>query len=99
VAQVEEHRFQLIRVPRLWMWDPAWNCEILAHGYGVGVVAHVAVSSGLYRHSQRMYSASLQDLFGVKLSLGSVNQLRQEARDRAWAAAQTYAAAKRRGDG
>lgn len=47
------------------------------HGYGVGVVAHVAVLSSLYRHSQRMVQQALQDLFGVKLSLGSVNQLRQ----------------------
>jgi len=33
------------------------------HGYGVGVVAHVAVLSSLYRHSQRG-SASLRIYLG-----------------------------------
>jgi len=70
VAQVEEHRFHQLECPGCGCGTRAWNCEILAHGYGVGV-AHVAVLSSLYRHSQRMVQQALQDLFGVKLSLGS----------------------------
>jgi len=54
VAQVEEHRFHQLECPGCGCGTRAWNCEILAHGYGVGVVAHVAVLSSLYRHSQRM---------------------------------------------
>lgn len=48
-------------------------------GYGVGVVALVAVLSGLYRHSQRMVQSALGDVFGVPMSLGMVNKLRLEA--------------------
>jgi len=81
--------------------DGAGTCEICAWLWGWCGGA----CSGLKQlvSSFTTYgSASLQDLFGVKLSLGSVNQLRQEASGavvEAVAAAQTYAAAKRRGDG
>jgi len=65
--------------------------RFFAHGYGVGVVAHVAVLSSLYRHSQRMVQQASRIYLGW--SLGSVNQLRQEASGavvEAVAAAQTY---------
>ncbi|MDR9894511.1 DUF6444 domain-containing protein [Aetokthonos hydrillicola Thurmond2011] len=48
-------------------------------GYGVGVVALVAVLSGLYRHSQRMVQNAISDVFGIPMSLGTVNKLRLEA--------------------
>lgn len=48
-------------------------------GYGPRVVAITALLSGLYRHSQRMVQSAMQDLFGVCISLGTVNRLRQEA--------------------
>ncbi|MEW6499594.1 MAG: IS66 family transposase, partial [Cyanobacteriota bacterium] len=48
-------------------------------GYGVRVVAIAAILSGLYRISERMLQSAMQDLFGVTLSLGTVNALRQEA--------------------
>ncbi|GAC1494200.1 MAG: hypothetical protein NVS2B14_07640 [Chamaesiphon sp.] len=48
-------------------------------GYGVRVVAIVALLSGLYRLSHRMVQSGMQDLFAISLSLGSVNQLREEA--------------------
>jgi len=68
-----------IRVPRLWMWDPMpGTVRFLRMAMGLVWWRVAAVLNGLYRHSQRG-SASPQDLFGVKLSLGSVNQLRQEA--------------------
>lgn len=48
-------------------------------GYGVRVVATVALLSGLYRHSHRMVQRALADLFGISMSLGTVNKLRLEA--------------------
>ncbi|MEH1984094.1 MULTISPECIES: hypothetical protein [unclassified Nostoc] len=39
----------------------------------------VAVLSGLYRHSQRMVQSAMQDIFGISMSLGTVNKLRLEA--------------------
>lgn len=55
--------------------------EISPSGYGARVVAMVALLSGLYRHSQRMVQSALADLFGISMSLGTVNSLRQEASD------------------
>lgn len=48
-------------------------------GYGPRVVALVGVLSGVYRHSQRMVQSALQDLFGISIKLGTVNNLRPEA--------------------
>jgi len=53
--------------------------EVNPSGYGVRVVAIVGVLSGLYRHSQRMVQSAMQDLFGISMSLGTVNNLRLEA--------------------
>lgn len=53
--------------------------DVNPSGYGVRVVALVAVLSGLYRHSQRMVQSALADVFGVSMSLGMVNKLRLEA--------------------
>jgi hypothetical protein len=50
-------------------------------GYGVRVVAMVALLSGVYRNSQRMVQSAMADLFGISMSLGTVNTLRQEAND------------------
>jgi len=52
---------------------------VCVRGYGPRVVAIVAVLSGFHRQSQRLVQRALLDLFGVELSLGSVNQMRQEA--------------------
>ncbi|NCR58293.1 MAG: transposase [Microcystis aeruginosa LL13-06] len=43
------------------------------------MVAIVSVLSGMYRHSVRMVVCAMSDLFGVKMSLGTVNRLRKEA--------------------
>lgn len=48
-------------------------------GYGVRVVALVALLSGVYRNSQRMVQSAMADLFGISMSLGTVNTIRQEA--------------------
>lgn len=53
--------------------------DVNPSGYGVTVVALVAVLSGLYRHSQRMVQNALADVFGISMSLGTVNKLRLEA--------------------
>ena len=48
-------------------------------GYGVRVVALVTVLSGLYRHSTGMVQSAIQDIFGISMSLGTVNNLKLEA--------------------
>ena len=48
-------------------------------GYSIRVVALVAVLSGLYRHSQRMVQSAMSDVFGITMSLGTINKLRLEA--------------------
>ena len=53
--------------------------DVNPSGYGVRVVALVAVLSGLYRHSTRMVQSALSDVFGIPMSLGTVNKLRFEA--------------------
>ncbi|MGB6300240.1 MAG: IS66 family transposase [Rivularia sp. (in: cyanobacteria)] len=53
--------------------------DVHPSGYGVRVVALVTVLSGLYRHSQRMVQSAMQDIFGISMSLGTVNKLRLEA--------------------
>jgi transposase len=53
--------------------------EVNPSGYGVRVVALVALLSGLYRNSQRMVQSALLELFDIPMSLGTVNRLRLEA--------------------
>jgi transposase len=53
--------------------------DVYPSGYGVRVVALVTVLSGLYRHSTRMVQSAMQDIFGITMSLGTVNNLRLEA--------------------
>jgi transposase len=48
-------------------------------GYGVRVVALVALLSGVYRNSQRMVQSAMLEVFGISISLGTVNRLRLEA--------------------
>ena len=55
---------------------PQGECQT---GYGPRVVAITALLSGLYRHSQRMVQSAMEDLFGVRMALGTVNRLRLEA--------------------
>lgn len=45
------------------------------------MVAHVALLSGLYRQSHRMMQQLLSELFGIEISVGSINRLRMEACD------------------
>ncbi|WP_414528588.1 IS66 family transposase [Nodularia chucula] len=53
--------------------------DVNPSGYGVRVVALVALLSGVYRNSQRMVQSAMQEVFGISISLGTVNKLRLEA--------------------
>lgn len=73
---VREHRFHAITCDRCGTTTRAWDDEIInGSRYGERVVAHVGVLSGQYRQSHRMVQELLLELFGVELSVGSINQL------------------------
>ena len=77
---VQEHRFHALSCECCGAATRAWDEEIInGSRYGERVVAHVGVLSGQYRQSHRMVQELLGELFGVELSVGSINQLRQES--------------------
>ncbi len=77
---IEEHRLHQLACPHCGQKNRAvLPQEVEACGYGDRVVAIVSVLSGMYRHSHQMVVSALSDLFGVKMSLGTVNRLRKEA--------------------
>ena len=55
------------------------HLDINKSGYGVRVVATVALLSAVYRNSHRMVQSALAELFDISMSLGTVNKLRLEA--------------------
>ncbi len=78
--QIEEHRLhQLVCHHCGEKTRAALPEKVVASGYGERVVGIVSCMSGMYRHSHRMVVCAMSDLFGVKMSLGSVNRLRTEA--------------------
>lgn len=78
--QVAEHRLHQLVCEQCGSATRAeLPSSVCTNGYGPAVVAIVAVLSGLYRHSQRMVQNAMLDLFGVSMSLGTVNSFRQEA--------------------
>lgn len=80
IPQVEEHRFHQLGCPHCDAATRALLPELVnSSGYGEGVVAAVALLSGMYRQSHRMVQQLLADLFGIAISVGSINQLRTEA--------------------
>lgn len=77
---VTEHRLHQLTCSRCGTATRAKLPEgVSPSGYGVRVVATVALLSGLYRNSHRMVQNALADLFGISISLGTVNKLRLEA--------------------
>ena len=77
---IEEHRLHQLACPHCGEKTRAvLPEEVETSGYGERVVAIVSVLSGMYRHSHRMVVSALSDLFGVNMSLGTVNRLRTEA--------------------
>lgn len=80
VAQVCEHRFHALVCQQCNGLTRAWDEAIMnGSGYGERVVAHVGVLSGQYRQSHRMVQELLRELFGIEISVGTINQLRQES--------------------
>jgi hypothetical protein len=77
---VREHRFHALTCGCCGSETRAWDDGIInSSRYGERVVAQVGVLSGQYRQSHRMVQELLRELFGVELSVGSINQLRQES--------------------
>lgn len=80
VPIVHEHRFHALTCGCCGTATRAWDEAIFSGSrYGERVVAHVGVLSGQYRQSHRMVQELLLPLFGIELSVGSINQLRQES--------------------
>ncbi|MGJ3245824.1 MAG: IS66 family transposase [Elainellaceae cyanobacterium] len=78
---VREYQFHALSCERCGARTRAWDEKIInGSRYGERIVAHVGILSGQYRRSHRMVQALLSELFGIELSIGSVNQLRQESR-------------------
>ncbi len=98
MPQVIEHRFHRLSCQHCGAATRAWDEGIIdGSGYGERVAAHVAVLSGQYRQSHRMVQELMNELFGVELSVGSINRLRQESSDAVAAAvaeAQVYVQAQ-----
>lgn len=82
VPQVIEHRFHPLSCQHCGATTRAWDEDIIdGSGYGERVAACVAVLSGQYRQSHRMVQELMDELFGIELSVGSINRLRQESSD------------------
>jgi transposase len=82
VPQVAEHRFHCRGCEHCGVVTRAWDEQVInSRGYGERVMAHVAVLSGQYRQSHQMVQELMEELFGVQLSVGSINRLRQESSD------------------
>jgi transposase len=78
--QIEEHRLHQLECEHCGEKTRATlPDEVEVSGYGDRVVAMVSLMSGMYRHSVRMVASAMRDCFGVKMSVGSVNRLRNEA--------------------
>lgn len=79
---VEEHRFHQLECNHCGAKTRARDEVILNHsGYGERLVASVSMLSGVYRQSHQMVKSLLKDVFGIKISVGSINHLRQEVSD------------------
>lgn len=77
---VREHRYHALHCACCGASTRAWDEDVISGSrYGERVVATVSILSGQYRQSHRMVQGLLDQLFGVELSIGSINQLRQES--------------------
>jgi transposase/IS1 family transposase len=78
--EIAEHRRHQLECPHCHTSTRARLPKTVAvSGYGETVVAIVSLLSGRYRYSHRLIVEGMSDLFGVKISLGMVSRLRQEA--------------------
>lgn len=70
---VIEHRLHQLTCERCGTLTRAtWPNDVSPSGYGVRVVALVALLSGVYRNSQRMVQSAMADLFGISMSAGEL---------------------------
>ena len=77
---VSEHRLHQLTCSKCGTKTRAkWPDSVNPSGYGVRVVAIVALLSGMYRNSQRMVQSALAELFDISMSLGTISKLRLEA--------------------
>ncbi len=58
--------------------------DVNPSGYGVRVVALVALLSGVYRNSQRMVQSAMLEVFGISISLGTALVKQQEKLFELW---------------
>jgi transposase len=80
VAEVKEYRLhQCVCEGCNALTRATLPADVSAKGYGPRVVATVGVLSAMYRQSQRMVQEGMLNLFGIKLSLGSINNMRHES--------------------
>ncbi len=78
--KIEEHRLHQIQCHHCGETTRAELPEWAERsGYGPTIVGLVSLMSGVYRHSHRMIVSAMSDFFGIKISLGTVNRLRNEA--------------------
>jgi hypothetical protein len=89
---VSEHRFHALECDCCGTWTRAFEPKIVnGKGYGARLSALVGLLSGEYRQSHPMVVRLLSEVFGIEISVGSINQLRCEISD---AIATPVAAAK-----
>jgi transposase len=76
---VREHRFHQLECDCCGAWTRAFEPVIVnGKGYGARLSALVGLLSGEYRQSHPMVVRLLSEVFGIEISVGSVNQLRCE---------------------
>jgi transposase len=76
---VREHRFHRLECGCCGTWTRAFEPAIVnGKGYGARLSALVGLLSGEYRQSHPMVVRLLGEVFGIEISVGSVNQLRCE---------------------
>jgi transposase len=80
VPEVSEHRFHCRGCEHCGAVRRAWDEDIInGSAYGERVAAYVAILSGQYRQSHQMVQQLMEDFFGVKISVGGINRLREES--------------------
>jgi transposase len=76
---VEEHRFHLRQCPCCGSSTRAYKAEIVnSSGYGERLCALVGLLSGEYRQSHRMVERYLAEVWGIEMSIGSIQKLREQ---------------------
>lgn len=80
IPYVEEHRRHRLQCNHCGASTCATLPEDVPHsGYGPRAVALVNILCGVYRASERMAQAAMEDIFHVNISVGCIDSLRQEA--------------------